>query len=136
MISKKQLLILPKDQMSKPIVYHIVKDYNVKFHIIRAKITPTEEGHMVIDMVGDEKNIEQAISFIKEQGIKVNGKSEGMLWEFEKCTGCGGCLPHCPTKALYIVNAKTREVDFNSSKCIECLSCIQVCPYHACSSIF
>jgi len=136
MITKKLLLFLPKNKISKPIVYHIVKDYNLIFHIFRARITPEEEGHMVIEITGDENNIDKAITFLLEQGVKVNEKSEGMLWDSSKCSGCGSCVPHCPTKALHVSDNQTMEIVFSNEKCIECLNCIQVCPFGACSSIF
>jgi ferredoxin len=91
---------------------------------------------MIIDITGDENNIKKAITFLVEQEIKVNEKSEGMLWESSKCSGCGSCVPHCPTKALHVSDNRTMEVVFSNEKCIECLNCIQVCPFGACSSIF
>ncbi len=136
MITKKFLLILPKCEISKPIIHNLVKNYDLIVNIFRAKITPEKEGFLALDVDGDQENISNAVSYLVEQNIKVNENYKGMQWDTEKCSACGACVPHCPTNALHVANMKTQEVDFNSSSCIGCLNCIHICPYDACSSMF
>lgn len=136
MQTKKLLLFLPKYEISKPIFYHLIKDYNLIINIFRARITPEEVGHIVIDVQGREDDITKAISFLTDQDIKVSENNEGMLWDSDKCAGCGSCIPHCPTKALHIASPDLMDICFDSSLCIECLNCIEICPFRACSSIF
>lgn len=136
MITKKMLLSFPQSVTEKPIVYHLVKDYNLIINIFRAKVTPEEYGYLVLDVTGTEEDIEKGMAFVKTCAVKINEADKGVSWDASKCTHCGNCITHCPTHALYIADKKTRRVDFDSNLCVECLSCIGNCPFGACSTIF
>ncbi len=51
-ITKKYYLFFPKCVTDKPIVYHLVKDYNLIVNIFRAKVTAQEEGYLSLDITG------------------------------------------------------------------------------------
>ncbi len=136
MVTKKLLLYFPKSETDKPIVYHLVKDYDLLINIFRAKVTSDEYGYLVLDVTGTEENIEKGIQFARGFDVTVNDADKGLQWDESRCTSCGNCLAHCPTKALHIGDPESREVRFDRSLCIDCLSCIKNCPFGACSSIF
>ena len=52
-MTKKVLLLFPKSETEKPIVYHLVKDYDLEVNIFRAKVTADEFGYLVLDLTGD-----------------------------------------------------------------------------------
>ena len=136
MITKKFLLIFPPSESEKPIIYHLVKDYDLIINIFRAKVTPEEDGYLVIDITGEEADIEKGIDFVKGHNITINEGNRGLQWNTQKCTHCGICIPHCPTKALHIADKQTMAVGFKEEECVECLNCIRVCPFGACTSMF
>jgi len=135
-ITKKLMLFFPKCECEKPIIYHLVKDYDLVVNVFRAKVTPEEEGYLVLDVTGTEVNIERAIEFVKTFDVSINATGKGLTWDSDTCTGCGHCVVHCPTDALYVSDRGTMEVTFDEEKCIECLACIRVCPYDVCTSAF
>ncbi len=129
--TKKFQLRYPKKRIKDPTIYHIIKHYNVIPNILRANITEKQVGFMIIELEGKEKNIEDSITYLKSQGIKVNTFKTGTQLNKNKCTQCSLCIAHCPTGALYIPDKKTMEIEFDSDKCIECRACIRVCPFGA-----
>ena len=135
-ITKKMMLFFPTCECEKPIIYHLVKDYNLIVNVFRAKVTPEEEGYLVLDVTGNPSDIENAMAFVKTFDVTINETGKGLTWDSERCTHCGHCLTYCPTEALYIAEERTREVAFDEEKCIECMACIRVCPYGACASAF
>ncbi|MBN1557019.1 MAG: 4Fe-4S dicluster domain-containing protein [Lentisphaerae bacterium] len=135
-VTKKLMLFFPRCECEKPIIYHLVKDYDLIVNVFRAKVTPEEEGYLVLDVTGTEANIEQALEFVRTFNVTVNYAGKGVAWDADRCTHCGHCVPHCPTAALHVADRGTMEVAFDEAKCIECLACIKVCPYGACSSAF
>ncbi len=135
-VTKKLMLFFPKCECEKPIIYHLVKDYDLVVNVFRAKVTPEEEGYLVLDVTGTEEDIERGLEFVRTFDVTINFTGKGVTWDEERCTRCGQCIPHCPTGALHIADAATREVAFDEEKCIECLGCIRVCPYGVCSSAF
>jgi ferredoxin len=134
--TKKFFLFFPKCETEKPIVYHLVKDFNLIINIFRAKVTPEEEGYLVLDMTGKPQDIAAGVNFIKTLNAQVSETRIGLRWEESKCTHCGSCLTHCPTKALHLTDSATRQIAFEEKKCIECLSCVKSCPFAACTSVF
>jgi len=135
-ITQKLMLFFPKCECEKPIIYHLVKDHNLIVNVYRAKVTPEEEGYLVLDVTGTEADIQKAMEFVRTFDVSINYTGKGVTWEQERCTHCGHCITHCPTEALHIPDRATREVVYSESKCIECLACIRVCPFDACASAF
>ena len=135
-VTRKLLFYFPKSETDKPIVYHLVKDYDLTVNIYRAKVTPEEYGYLVLDVSGAGSNIERAIEYVQTFNVQVSETDKGLTWNKEKCTSCGVCLTHCPTNALHVADERTRRVAFDANLCIDCLSCIKNCPFGACSSIF
>ncbi|WP_319563234.1 4Fe-4S binding protein [Marispirochaeta sp.] len=135
MTTKRLMLYFPRCETEKPIVYHLVKDYNLIINIFRAKVTPDEEGFLVLDLTGTDEDIARGIDWVKELQIEVREHQKGLRWDETLCVSCGNCIPHCPTDALHFTDNGDRTVTFDDSKCVECLSCIENCPYGACSSI-
>jgi ferredoxin len=135
-ITKKLMLFFPKCECEKPIIYHLVKDHNLIVNVFRAKVTPEEEGYLVLDVTGTEKEIQQGMAFVKTFNVDINYTGKGVTRDEDGCTHCGHCITHCPTGALHIADRATREVVYNEEKCIECLACIRVCPFGECTSVF
>ena len=134
--TKRLLLYFPKSETEKPIVYHLVKDYDLVINIFRAKVTPEEYGYLVLDVTGSQENIDRGVEFVRALKVQVDEAQKGVRWDRERCTMCTNCIPHCPTKALHVAERATMEVAFAGELCVECLSCLENCPYGACSSIF
>jgi len=135
-VTKKLMLYFPKCECEKPIIYHLVKDHDLVVNVFRAKVTPEEEGFLVLDVTGTEEQIQSGIEFVKTFNVSVNYTGKGVARDDDKCVHCGYCVSYCPTGALNIADSQTRQVDYHESECIECLACIRICPYGACSSAF
>jgi len=136
MKSKKVLIILPKTEIEKPIVNDLIKYYDLTIKIIRAKITPEEEGYILINIIGAADDIERGITFLNTLNIQMQDAERGLQWHEDHCVHCGNCLSHCPTGSLSFIDRVTMQFNFNKETCIECLNCIQNCPHGAFSSIF
>jgi len=131
MSSRRIVLTFPKKSVDKPIVYKLIKDFDLVFNILKASITPDEEGLMVIELSGDKKKIDEGIKYLTDQGVKIQPLSKDIKVNWDKCTQCGACVSICPTDALYIKDRKTMEVAFDPDKCIACELCIRPCPPRA-----
>ena len=135
-VTKKLMLWFARCECEKPIVYHLVKDYDLIVNVFRAKVTPEEEGYLVPDVTGTEENIDRALEYVKTFNVTINYSGKGLTWDETLCTSCGNCLTHCPTQALHIPDQATMAVAFDETKCIECLACVTACPYNACTPAF
>jgi ferredoxin len=130
MAKKRIVLTFPPSLVSQPITYHLVKDYDLKFNIMRGVVTPDEEGRLVIELSGSKSSLEDGVHYLKGQGINIESLAHDIKWHENKCTHCTACIPACPTEAMS-VNRETMEVSFDKEKCIACELCISICPFKA-----
>jgi ferredoxin len=129
-VTKRIVLRFPKRLVERPIIYRLIKDYNLEFNILRASITPEQEGVMVIELKGDQTEYDKGIEFLIKAGVKIQSLSQDVTRNEERCTHCGACITVCPPGA-FRVDPKTRMVIFDNKKCIACGLCIPACPPHA-----
>jgi ferredoxin len=130
MTSKRIVLRFPHRLVDQPIIFKLVKDYSLSFNILKASVTPQEEGLMVLELTGEDNAFEQGMDYLIKSGVKIQPLSEDIIRNSNKCTDCGVCVPICSVQAL-IVDQKTMKVSFNQEKCIACELCVKICPTHA-----
>lgn len=130
MISKRIVLHFPHRLAGQPIVYRLVKDYDLEFNILKAYIIPEEEGLLVLELSGEDKDYEQGIQYLREIGVKLQPLSQDIVRNDSRCSHCSVCVPVCPANA-FVVEPPTREVHFHEDKCIACGICVGACPLGA-----
>jgi len=129
-VSKRIVLHFPKRLVERPIVYRLVKDYNLEFNILKAFFTPEEEGLMVLEISGQQKDYDKGIRYLTKSGLRIQSLSQDVTRNEERCTHCGACITICPTGAFEL-EPLTRLVNFYNEKCLACGLCIKACPPRA-----
>ena len=129
-ISKRVVLHFPSRMVDQPIIYRLVKDYDLVLNILKASVTPKEEGIMVMELSGGRTDYDKGIEYLKEAGVKIQSLGQDIIRNDGKCTHCGACVVICPTGALAL-DPKTRMVDFNEDRCTACELCVLSCPPRA-----
>ena len=129
-VSKRIVLHFPKRLVGRPIVYRLVKDYNLEFNILKALFTQEEEGLMVLEISGEQKDYDKGIKYLTKSGVKIQSLSQDVTRNEERCTHCGACITICPTGAFEL-DPLTRQVNFHDEKCLACGICIKACPPRA-----
>jgi ferredoxin len=130
MYSRILLLRFPKNEVEKPIVCHLTKDYDLIFNILNAAILPRKEGVMVLELSGTRKNFNDGLKYLKSMGVQVQNASREVKRDNKRCTHCGACTAVCPTGALSIIRPEML-VDFDQQKCSICELCVPTCPTRA-----
>lgn len=130
MISKRIVLKFPPKLVDKPIVYKLVKDFDLVFNILRARVTPKEEGELVIELKGRKEKYAEGMKYLKDIGVGVQPLSQDVTRDEKRCTHCGACITICPTAALYM-DKESMKVIFDADKCIACELCVIGCPPRA-----
>ena len=129
-VSKRIVLHFPRRLVDRPIVCRLVKDYNLEFNILKASVTPEEEGLLVLELSGKQKEYDEGIRYLTEAGVKIESLSQDVIRNEERCTHCGACVTICPTGAFEL-EPSTRRVKFYDEKCLACGLCIKACPPRA-----
>lgn len=129
-VSRKIVLHFPRRLVDRPIIYRLVKDYDLEFNILKASVTQEEEGLLVLELKGDQKEYDKGVNFLLKAGVKIQSLSRDVTRNEERCTSCGVCLTVCPTDAFEL-ELPGRRVLFHNDKCIACGICIKACPPRA-----
>jgi ferredoxin len=129
-VSKRIVLRFPRRLVDRPIVSRLVKDFNLDFNILKASVTPDEEGLMVMELSGKQEDFDNGIRYLAETGVKMQSLSQNVTRNEERCTYCGACITICPTGAFEL-EPVSRRVTFDNEKCLACELCIKACPPRA-----
>ena len=127
-----EILVLhfPTDVVDQPIIYRLVKDYDLEFNLLKATIYPRQEGIMVLELRGHPKNFKDGVKYLKDSGVKVQRVASEVKRNEERCYQCGTCTAVCPTGALHVKRPEM-EIVFDPDKCSACELCCPVCPARA-----
>ncbi len=63
-------LTFPQHLIKEPVIFTMVKKYDIMPNIRRARVTETV-GEMVLELEGSEENLKNGIEFLKQQGVVV-----------------------------------------------------------------
>ena len=129
-VSKRIVLHFPRRLVDQPIVCQLVKEYNLDFNILKASITPDDEGLMVLELRGKQADFDKGIGYLTKTGLKIQPLSQNVLRNDDRCTHCGACVAICPADAFEL-DPVTRLVNFRDEKCLVCGICLTACPPRA-----
>lgn len=63
-------LTFPQKLVKEPLTFQMAKKYNIMPNIRRAKVTETI-GEMVLELEGEQKDLEKGVDFLKKEGVIV-----------------------------------------------------------------
>lgn len=70
MAKKVVKLVFPQNLIKEPVTFRMAKKFDVMPNIRRANVTETV-GELVLDLEGEQENIEKGIQYLTNQGVKV-----------------------------------------------------------------
>jgi ferredoxin len=129
-VSRKLVLHFPQRLVDKPIVSRLVKEFNLDFNILKASVSPGEEGLLIMELIGERTDYDKGVKYLADAGVKIQSLSQDVVRNESRCTHCGACITLCPTGA-FTLEKNTRKVKFDHTKCIVCEMCIKACPPRA-----
>jgi L-aspartate semialdehyde sulfurtransferase ferredoxin len=127
MAKRRVVLTFPPRQVGKPMVYHLVRDFDLIINILRAEIEPPDTGRMLIELTGEKPAIDAGVAWLSDEGITVDDAARDILLDAEKCVACGACTAVCLSDALTL-DRQTGELVFDKEKCTFCRNCVNACP--------
>jgi ABC-type methionine transport system ATPase subunit len=75
MTSRHLRLTFPEAQVAEPVIYHVVKDFNVVPSIRRAAIE-NHFGWMIVEFSGETADLDAAQAYLEGLGVEVS-RAEG-----------------------------------------------------------
>ena len=129
-MKKKVLLTFPSNLTDTPITYSLIKNYDLKFNILRASIKYNVEGSLLLELDGTRENIDSGIKYLEDIGLQVDLIHTKVYWDEDTCIHCGACTSVCLSGALSM-DKENWLISFNDEKCLGCELCVKACPLRA-----
>lgn len=124
----KFILTFNANLVEQPIMYKLIKNYDLMVNILKANIDINKHGTMLVEIDGER--FDEGISYIKSIGVGIKPLAQEVIRDENKCIHCSACITLCPSGAL-TVNRETMEVVFNGNDCLICRECVKACPQRA-----
>ncbi len=126
-MKKRLVLTFPASRVEEPIVYQLIKNFDVLVNILNADITPGREGKLLVELKAPPENMAEAEEYMLNLNIKISPAMKSIMLREENCVHCGSCTAVCFADALRM-DLQTRMLIFNPEKCIACELCLKACP--------
>ncbi|MGD2279119.1 MAG: NIL domain-containing protein [Candidatus Omnitrophota bacterium] len=75
MEEQKVELFIPGDLKDEPIIYSMIKDFNVFVKIVEASFS-TESGWAYLVLRAEKKELEKMYDFLREKGVSIEVRNE------------------------------------------------------------
>jgi len=123
----RMVLRFPAETVNEPITYNLIKEYDVLVNILNADITHGKEGNLLIEMAGNESNVNEALVYLESRQVLISPVVKTILFNESQCIHCGACSSVCFSGALEM-DPDSRKLQFVPEKCVACELCIRACP--------
>ena len=70
MVKRRVMLTFPQELLREPIIYNLGQQFNIVINIYQADISESK-GWTVIELEGEENNIDDAIAWATSKGVRV-----------------------------------------------------------------
>ena len=74
MVKRRVMFTFPQDLIKEPIIYNLSQQFNVITNIRRADVSE-DKGWVVLELEGEENDIEQGIAWMTSKGVRVDPAS-------------------------------------------------------------
>ena len=71
MVKRRVMFTFPEELVKEPIIYNLGQQFKVVTNIRRAGISE-DKGWVVLELEGEEKEIEQGIAWVTSKGVRVD----------------------------------------------------------------
>ena len=71
-MAKRQVMFtFPSELVTEPIIFNLGQQFNLTTNILRADVHE-DKGWLVLEMDGEENDIEQGIAWVNSRGVRVD----------------------------------------------------------------
>ncbi|MBI4198168.1 MAG: NIL domain-containing protein [Chloroflexi bacterium] len=78
MANKRVRFTFPSYLITEPVIYRLGREFNVVTNIRRADVR-SEMGWVVLELNGDEAEIERGLTWVKDMGVRVDPVSGDVI---------------------------------------------------------
>jgi ferredoxin len=125
---EKYILEYSSAVAEEPIIYTLVKRYDIRVNILRAEISSGNEGSMLVELEGEPEKLAEARAYFASVSVSLSPIARSLSVLEEDCVHCGSCTGVCFSGCLSMESG-TWSLMVDRDKCIACGLCVKACPF-------
>ncbi len=129
-MAEKYVLGYSSGTVSEPVLWKLIKDFNIQVNILKASISPGLEGSLLVELHAEQEpgDLEKALAWLDSIGVSCVSVAKRLSWNEEKCADCGACTGICFSSVLTL-DRETWKLQVDKDKCVACGNCVKACPF-------
>jgi ferredoxin len=125
---EKYVLEYSSAVVDDPVIYTLVRRFDIKVNILRAEISSGQEGSMLVELDGLPESLAQGRDYLASIQVKLSPISSSLSVREGSCVHCGSCTGVCFSGCL-TMRAPDWALAVDREKCIACALCVKACPF-------
>lgn len=127
-MKEKYILEYSSATVEEPVIYTLVKRFDIKVNILRAEISSGQEGSMLVELEGEPERLAESRGYLASMSVTLSPIARSLTVREEDCVHCGSCTGVCFSGCLSM-GAPAWELAVDREKCIACGLCVKACPF-------
>ena len=78
MVKRRLMFTFPGDLIKEPLIYNLGKQFKIITNIRRADVSD-DKGWAILELEGEENDIERGVDWISKKGVRVDPASGDMM---------------------------------------------------------
>lgn len=126
-VTRRYVMKFPPQSADKALTYRLIKEYDIKFSILKAEVRPGRTGSLLLELEALPENIQKGIEYLEANAVNCEPLGKKIRFEAGRCINCGNCTGVCFTGAL-TMDRQNWELNFEPELCVVCELCVPACP--------
>ena len=127
-MKEKYVLEYSSAVVDEPVIYTLVKRFDIKVNILRAEISSGQEGSMLVELEADPERLAESRDYLASLSVTLSPIARSLSVRQEDCVHCGSCTGVCFSGCLTMESSRW-ELVVDQDKCIACALCVKACPF-------
>jgi len=127
-MKEKYVLEYSSAVVDDPVIYTLVRRFDIKVNILRAEISSGQEGSMLVELEGEPSSLDKGRDYLSSIKVRLSPISGSLSVREEDCVHCGSCTGVCFSGCLTMRDPEWKLV-VDRDKCIACGLCVKACPF-------
>ena len=127
-MKEKYILEYSSAVVDEPVIYTLVKRFDIKVNILRAEISSGREGSMLVELEGEPGRLEESRNYLASISVNLAPMARSLSLRSEACIHCGACTGVCFSGCL-TMGPPDWKLQVDDERCIACGLCVKACPF-------